>query len=145
MASKSWRTYEAKVYQEFVRLYPQYEIAFDQRLMGRYSKVKRQADVLVRATVAGNELLGIFDCKHFNQNVDVRTIDSIVGFMDDVGASFGGVVSCRGFSIGARNRAYIPGMTVRVIPFDSPEKVVDYFVPSLDFSDARNSMYIPVL
>jgi len=113
--------------------------------MGRYSKAARQVDVLVRAKVAGSELVGVFDCKHLNRNVDVKVIDMMVGFMTDVGANFGGVVSSKGFSSAARNRADMPGMDVRVVAFDSPETVVDDFVPSLDFSDPRNSMYIPLV
>ena len=146
MAQKSWKAYEKQVHRWFTQKYPEHEILLDQKWTGHYSKTARQVDVLVKAKITGTELIGVFDCKHFNKKVDVITIDMVQGFMIDVGASFGGVVSSRGFSDAARNRAEnVTGMSVRVIPFVSAKTVVDNFVPSLDFSDLRNSMYIPII
>ncbi len=101
----NWREYETQVFQEFQKKYPQYEICFDQELLGRSSKVPRQIDILVKARIADVDVIGVFDCKCFSENVDVKVIDSMFGFMDDLGAGFGGVVTTKGFSGGAKNRA----------------------------------------
>ena len=69
----------------------------------------------------------------------------MLGFMDDLGTKHGGLVTTIGFSEAAQNRAIAPDIVLRVIPFTSVEQLVDDFVASLDFSDPRNSQYIPLL
>jgi hypothetical protein len=141
----NWKDYESLVYDEFRAKYPDYELLSDQKILGRHSKVPRQIDIVIKANVAGIEMVGVFDCKYFNKKVNVKVIDSMFGFIDDIGAHFGGVISVKGFSVGANNRAHAAGIDLRVITFESPETVVDQFVPSLDFSDPRNSMYLAIL
>jgi hypothetical protein len=65
--------------------------------------------------------------------VDVKVIDSMVGFLDDVGANYGGVVSSKSFSVGARNRAQGAKIDLRVIPFISAETVIDDLFPASTF------------
>jgi hypothetical protein len=102
-AKKAWRQYEEQVFAEFRRRYPGQDILFDQQLVGRHSRVRRQVDILVRSRLADVEVIGAFDCKHFKSRVDVQTIDSMVGFLDDLGAAFGGVISTAYF--GHRDQA----------------------------------------
>jgi hypothetical protein len=129
---KAWREYETQVHEHFKRKYPDKEILFNQKVPGRHSRVARQVDVLVKFEVAGVESIGAFDCKHFQDNVDVHVIDGMVGFLDDLSAPLGGVVSSRGFSQAATNRARaaLPTIDLRVIPFVSAEDLVDKLVPS---------------
>lgn len=138
----SWQKYETQIFEEFCKKYPEHKLSFNQKLEGRYSKVPRQIDILVRSRMADVDLIGVFDCKCFSEKVDVKVIDSMFGFIDDIGAHFGGVVTTRGFTKGAINRASSGRIHLRTIPFTSPETVVDHFVPSLDFSDPRNSGYL---
>ena len=140
----NWREYESQVFQEFQKKYSEYEICFDQELFGRFSQVTRQIDILVKARITDVDVIGVFDCKYFSKNIDVKVIDSMFGFMDDLGAYFGGVVTTKGFSRGAKNRASAARIDLRVITFASPETVVDEFIPKLDFSDPRNSMYLGI-
>lgn len=142
-----WSKYEAQIYRYFKDNYPESQILFDQKLKGRYSEVNRQIDILVKHNVTDNELIGVFDCKHFSQKVNVKVIDSMVGFIDDIGANFGGVISSIDFTEAAKNRAKNARekIDLRTIPYTSPEEVVSYFKPSLDFRDPRNSMYIAVI
>jgi hypothetical protein len=140
-----WKDYEEHVLKEFKAKYQNCEILYNQHLTGRYSRVPRQVDILVRAVVADVEVVGVFDCKHFNKNVNVKVIDSMIGFIDDVGARFGGVVTARAFSEGARNRAEAAKLDLRVIQFVSAAKVIDSFAPSMNFSDPRNSMYLAII
>jgi curli biogenesis system outer membrane secretion channel CsgG len=141
----NWREYETRVFQEFQNKYSEYEIGFDQKLIGRFSKVPRQIDILVKARIADVDTIGVFDCKCFNKSIDVKVVDSMFGFIDDLGANFGGVVTTKGFSSGAKSRASAARIDLRVITFSSPETVIDEFVPKLDFSDPRNSMYLTII
>ena len=138
-----WQQYERRVFELFCEKYPNHELLYNQKVRGRHSKVLRQVDIMIR--IADVEIIGIFDCKHFNKKVNVKTVDSMIGFMDDTDAQFGGIISKMGFSKGAQNRANAARIKLDVIPFTSVEVLVDEFVPSLDFSNSRNSMYIPLI
>jgi hypothetical protein len=138
---KSWRQYEKQVYNEFKERYPNQSIDFDQKRAGRYSLVDRQIDILITAAIADSVQIGVFDCKRFNSKIDVKAVDSMIGYMDDLNANYGGIISCRGFSKAAYNRARSGNIKLKVIQFESPKELVGHFVPSLDFSDPRNSMY----
>jgi hypothetical protein len=120
----NWKNYESQVFDEFRAKYPDYELLYDQKMRGRHSKVPRQIDIVIKANVADIEMIGVFDCKYFNKKVNVKVIDSMVGFIDDIGARFGGVISVKGFSGGAKNRAKAAGIDLRVITFESPETVL---------------------
>lgn len=141
-----WKEYEEQVYARFMEKYsPSCNIEHDVSLDGRFSKVGRQVDICVRGEMAGMDLVGIFDCKCFNKKIDVKVIDSMVGFMLDVGGDFGGIVTVEGFTTAAMDRAEGAGINLKIIEFESVEQIVDRFISSLDFSDPRNSQYIPLL
>lgn len=140
-----WKDYEIQVFNNFRAKYSDCELLLNQKKPGRYSKTLRQIDILVKGKMADIEVIGIFDCKCFSKKINVRVVDTMIGFIDDIGANFGGVVSQKGFSVAAKNRALAAKIDLRVIPFESPETVIDQFVPSLDFSDPRNSMYLAVI
>ena len=140
-----WRQYEKQIYDVFCKKYPNFEILFNQKLLGRHSRVLRQIDILVKFRVADIDGIGVFDCKCYGENVDVQIIDYMVGFLDDLGSKLGGVVTTKGFSEAAVNRAKAAFIDLRTIEFASVDQLVDQFVPSLDFSDPRNSMYLPLI
>lgn len=142
---KSWKEYENQVFEEFRNRYPNQTIELDQKLKGRYSEAMRQVDVLIKTEIADSIQIGVFDCKMFNKKVDVKVIDSMVGFMDDLNANYGGIITCIGFSKAAEKRAKASNIKLDIVKFESPDQVVNHFVPSLDFSDVRNSMYIPLI
>jgi hypothetical protein len=141
----AWKLYETEVHRWFCAKYPQHEILYDQRIRGRHSQVLRQVDVLVRQAVPEAILVGVFDCKLFTKRVGVEMVDSLVGFIDDVGAAYGGIVSARGFTASANRRAAACAPAIVTSVFESPETVVDDFVPNLNFSDPRNSMYLTII
>lgn len=140
-----WRQYEKQIYEEFKKKYTDFEILFDQQVPGRHSNIDRQVDILIKFQVADVDCIGVFDCKCFSDNVDIPVIDYMVGFLDDLGANLGGVVTTKGFSEAAKNRAMGAKIDLRIIQFNSVQQVIDQFVPSLDFSDPRNSMYLPLI
>lgn len=140
-----WRQYEQQILKMFHDKYPNLDILFDQLVDGRHSKTRRQVDILVKYRVADIDCIGVFDCKCYAQHVDVQTIDYMVGFLDDLGAKLGGVVTTKGFSDAAKNRAAAASIDLRTIEFESVQQMVEQFIPRLDFSDPSNSMYIPLV
>ena len=142
---KEWEIYELQVFKEFEILFPNKEVLFNQKMRGKFSGSLRQIDILVKDSKNNKKILAAFDCKHFSKKVNVKTIDSTIGFLKDNDSDYGGVISSKGFSKGAFNRSKVPNFDIRTIPFENPKQLASLLVYSLDFSKPENSMYIPLL
>lgn len=105
----TWQDYEEAVFQECERVYhfQNAELVKDAHIEGRYSRVKRQIDVLVRLYEGGKVFSTILvECKHYKQKINVKIVDSFIGCLEDVGADKGIIVSEKGFTKAAINRAH---------------------------------------
>ena len=106
---RSWQEYEDAVFLECERVYHfrECEILKNTHIIGRYSGVKRQIDVLVRF-FEGERIVStmIVECKHYAQKINVKIVDSFIGCLDDLGADKGMIVSEKGFTKAAINRAH---------------------------------------
>jgi hypothetical protein len=107
-----WKAYERQIYEALKsNAAKDAEVTFDcggtQRLRGRFSRVDRQIDVLVRGTFAGLPTMHtmIVDCKLFNRKLAVTHVEAFTGLVADVGAQFGLLITCKGFSQAAKRRA----------------------------------------
>lgn len=105
----SWKDYEEQVFQECLRVFyfKEVEIIKNSHIVGQYSGVKRQIDVLIRQLKDGNVVSTILiECKQYRQKINVKIVDSFIGCMIDVGADKGVIVSEEGFTKAAINRAH---------------------------------------
>ena len=105
----TWREYEDAVFEECERVFhfKEAEITKNTQIVGHISGSKRQIDVLVRLLKEGKPYCAIVvECKHYAQKINIKTVDSFVGFLKDVGAQRGILISDKGFTRGAINRAY---------------------------------------
>lgn len=129
--NKTWRKYERQIYQELTSVFTDCEFEFDDRIFGKHSRTDRQIDISIRGNIGGNKILGIIDCKHFSKNIDVKTIESFLGMLEDTKANFGLIITNKGFSSSAKNRANVKNLRLDIIEFDELEKIkltFDYFV-----------------
>lgn len=101
-----WKKYEKEIYEHFLSQYPDAEITLDARKIGLYSKIERQIDILVEQYIAGNRLSIALDGKYYNKKVDVKAVESFIGMLEDIGAHKGLLISNKGFTEGAYNRAH---------------------------------------
>jgi len=143
--SKDWEQYEKQIFKEFKNKYPDQDISYNQKITGQYSQVSRQIDILIKARIGDSTQIGVFDCKKFNSKINVKSIDSMIGYMDDLNVNYGGLITTKGYSKAAYNRASARGIKLEIIDFESPKQIVEHFIPSLDFSKVENSMYIPLI
>lgn len=120
----NWRKYEANILEYFTLRYPDQRISFDQQILGRYSKVKRQVDILIEGEVAGYDLRIIVDCKYFSKNVDVKAVESFCSMVDDLDAHQGILITNKGYSKAAINRAFYGNSQIEldVLNFDALRK-----------------------
>ncbi len=99
-----WKDYENEVFTECSRVFRNSSIQSDVHVKGLYSKRMRQIDVLVEDEKG---VIYIFDAKKYNTKIDVKDVESFIGMIKDVGADYGVIVSDKGFSKAAINRAHL--------------------------------------
>ena len=105
----SWKDYEEAVFEECQRVYHfrDAEIIKNTVMLGKYSGVKRQIDVLIKLlkdAVISSTI--IIECKHYCKKINVKVVDSFIGCLEDVGADKGIIVSEKGFTPAAISRAH---------------------------------------
>ena len=72
----------------------------------RFSKRKRQIDILITENTPVGKLKTVVDAKCFRRKVDVKAIDGLAGFVEDVGAQKGMLITNLGYTKAALKRAY---------------------------------------
>jgi hypothetical protein len=102
----NWKDYEVEIFELCKTTYKDASITFNQTLEGRYSHANRQIDVLIESYIAGKKIRLIIDGKFFNKNIDVKDVESFISMVEDVDAKQGILVTSKGFSTAAINRAY---------------------------------------
>ncbi len=106
MNTMAWKKYEEEIYRYFSDTFPETTIKYNQKIIGKYSKVKRQIDILIEGTIAGYLIRIIVDCKYFSRKVDVKEVESFSSMIEDVGANQGILITRKEFTAAAANRAY---------------------------------------
>ncbi len=104
--SPKGKTYERQVYEEFSSQFPEARILQTQHLPGRFSKRRRQIDLLITEATPAGSITTVIDAKCFKRKVDVKTVDAFVGMLDDIGASRGMLITSHGYTAAALKRAY---------------------------------------
>lgn len=87
--------------------YDNCEVKHDFRMIGKRSGVERQIDIWLSAAVGKNHTVTVaVECKCFESSpVGIKDVEAFYGFLDDVGANKGILISNTGFTEGAKKRA----------------------------------------
>ncbi|MBK8807851.1 MAG: restriction endonuclease [Bacteroidales bacterium] len=110
----NWKEYENDILTYFQETYPETTISFDQKVLGRYSKVLRQIDILIEGEIAGYQIKIAVDCKNFSKKVDVKDVESFCSMVEDVEAHQGVLITQKGYSKAAINRAHYGNQQVEL-------------------------------
>lgn len=102
----NWKKYELEILNYFTDLYPDTLITFDKKIIGKFSKVERQIDIYLEGQIAGYQIKIAVDCKYFSKNIDVKHVESFCSMVEDIDAHQGVLITKKGFSKAAINRAY---------------------------------------
>lgn len=105
----TWKGFEDAVYEECQRVYHfrDAEISKNTHIVGKFSGVKRQIDVLIK--LMNDDAITskiVVECKHYGKKIDVKIVESFIGCLEDVGADKGIIVSEKGFTKAAISRAH---------------------------------------
>ena len=116
----NWKEYEKGISRYFKETFPNTTIKYDQHIIGKYSKVERQIDILIEGKIAGYSIKIIVDCKYFSKNVDVKQVESFCSMVEDVDGHQGVLITKKGYSQAAINRAFYGNQKVEldILNFD---------------------------
>jgi hypothetical protein len=117
-AEVKWRLYE-KVVADMQGRYPGCTVIRDHKVTGVRSGTTRQIDVWATGEVAGREITLAIECKFYKAKVDIKTVDSFIGFLEDVGADKGVLITTTGFTSGAEKRAKAARIDLEVMSLES--------------------------
>jgi hypothetical protein len=94
------------------------------KLEGRRSGVQRQVDVWLEAEVGDNHIVTVaIECRRYaDRPVSIKDIDAFCGFLDDVGANKGVMISHSGYTDGAEKRAESAGIELRMLTVEEAEQ-----------------------
>ncbi|MEY3498353.1 MAG: hypothetical protein RL308_22 [Bacteroidota bacterium] len=101
----NWKLYEHKVLERFREIYPNSEILYNTSIKGIKSGRSRQIDTLLINRVGRTEVKTVIDSKCFSKKISITTVESFIGFLSDVGADRGIMVTKVGYSKTAKKRA----------------------------------------
>ena len=101
-----WIIYERAV-ARLKESYGDCEVIHDFKVVGRRSGIERQVDIWLSTKVGGKHGVTVaVECKcRETEPVSIKDVDAFYGFIDDVGANKGVLVSNSGFTDGAKKRA----------------------------------------
>lgn len=134
MSQKSgWKQYEQHIHNQCRIYFPTAVIKSDDKIRGRFSRAYRQIDVSIRFKTESLDVLGIIECKYFNREVNVKHVDGFIGFCEDVGASFGYLITNKGFTKSAYNRTSGGQIRLKIVPFKDLEEM------DMDMDDIINT------
>ncbi len=105
MGKPKWRRFEDLAASIQRELSPEARIEQNERVVGRRSGRSREIDIAVYQSVGQYELFIAIDCKDHRRKVNVKDVESFMGLVDDVGANQAAIVSQRGFTAAASQRA----------------------------------------
>jgi hypothetical protein len=102
----NWKDYEKEINDYFRTAYPKADISHNIKIIGRYSKVERQIDVLIEDYVAGHRMRIVVDGKFFSEKIDVKQVEMFIGMMNDCEVNKGLLITTEGYTYAAVNRAH---------------------------------------
>lgn len=101
-----WKKYEKEIYDIFTQSYPDAKINYNQLVKGKYSLTDRQIDILIEGRIVGKKIKIVIDGKFYNKKIDVKHVESFISMVEDVDADQGILITSKGYTPAAINRAY---------------------------------------
>ncbi len=102
---KKWQEYENKIFEILSAYHIHDDIGRNVKIKGRFSKRSRQIDIYISQKVKGRVFTTVIECKYYNKKIDVKTVESFISMVDDIGADYGILVTELGYSKSAYLRA----------------------------------------
>ena len=114
MAEPKWKRFEKIIHQLHSQLAPpDATVKLDDKVVGHESKVERQLDVTIRASIAQYKIFIVIECKDEGRPIDVGTMGEFGSLLRDVKANKGVMISSSGYTPAAIEMARSQGVDTR--------------------------------
>jgi len=120
-----WHQYEAYVFGSLQRRFPGARVSPNVSIKGVKTGRPRQVDILVERNLGGFDLRIAFDCKCYKRKVNVNDVERFLGMLDDIRVSKGVLVTTKGYSRTAYERALRESRDVD-LQILAPERLSSY-------------------
>lgn len=101
-----WKQYEREIADQLRQHYPSAQITPNVKLIGKFSKVERQIDLLIEEQASDFSFRIVVDAKYRGRKIDVGDVEAFLGFIRDVEAHTGVMVALEGYTPAAISRAH---------------------------------------
>lgn len=101
----TWQEYEKEVFEKLSVIYSDAKLEFNSNLLGKYSNGLRQCDTIIKQVINGVEHVTLVDAKYYSEKIDVKDVEMFISMANDINADYGIIVSPKGYSELAYNRA----------------------------------------
>ena len=95
-ALADWHLYEREIEKQFREAYPSARITPNAKLVGKFSKVERQIDLLIEEQASDFAFRIVVDAKHRGRKIDVGDVEAFLGLTCDVEAHTGMMIALEG-------------------------------------------------
>ena len=118
-----WKLYE-KAITRIEESYKNCTVTRNHHVIGRRSGVRRQVDIWLSADIGDNHVVTVaIECRRYaDKPVAIKDMDAFCGFLDDVGANKGVMISQTGYTAGAEKRAQAAGIELRALTIEEAEE-----------------------
>src|SRR5580700_3281819 len=122
LSESDWKMYEHLI-AEIEESQKNCTVTRNYKIAGKRSGVERQVDVWLSAKMGKEHLVTVaIECRRYGARpVSIKDIDAFCGFLDDVGANKGVMISHSGFTDGANRRAVGAGIELRTLTLEEAE------------------------
>lgn len=103
--SEAWSIYERMVFDEIKSKFHSAIVEYNAKVLGKYSKGERQCDVIIKEKFDGRIITTVVDAKYYSKKIDVKDVEMFIAMAKDIDADRGILVSPKGYSKLAYNRA----------------------------------------
>ena len=93
-----WKQYEREIAAEFQHSYPSAQVTANAKLVGKFSKVERQIDILVEDQASDFLFRIVVGAKYRGRKIDVGDVEAFLGVLRDVEAHTGVMVALEGYT-----------------------------------------------
>lgn len=100
-----WKEYELLVFDQIKNYYKDADFEFNSMLLGKYSEGLRQCDIIIKQKIDNEIITILIDAKYYSKKLDVKAVESFISMANDINAHQGILISPKGYSELAYNRA----------------------------------------
>ncbi|MFZ0947035.1 MAG: restriction endonuclease, partial [Candidatus Sulfotelmatobacter sp.] len=99
-----WQQYEREIEDQFRVAYPSARITANAKVIGKFSKVECQIDLLIEEQASDFSFRIAVDAKHRGRKLDVGDVEAFLGLTQDVEAHTGMMIALEAYTPAAVNR-----------------------------------------